>query len=184
MITYTDLITLIEGKTSAMQRRRNQRGYSHAAIKSEFEDRPSLLLTTRKKKVKQEDEKEIDESIDDFPEEELEIFTEQQLILESLNTKDRKDISMRFKKNANIRNRAEKFALSHKADNETIEHRARKMAILLLKKKLAKKPLNSLSVVEKQRLEDLIKKKGVIVEKIAKKLKQKILKLERDRLNK
>lgn len=55
---------------------------------------------------------------------------------------------------------------------------------MLLKKKLAKKPLDKLSVQEKEHLEDLIKKKHNIVAKIAAKLKQKILKLERDRLEK
>jgi hypothetical protein len=180
MITYTELLTLLEGKTSAMQRRRNQRGFSHAAIKSEFEDRPSLIVKTKKRRPIKNDDDVLDEDVSD---EELEVFAEE-FLLESLNTKDRKDIALKFKEHKNEKNRAEKIALSHKASRETIEHRAHKMAILLLKKKLAKKPLDSLSIVEKQRLEDLIKKKSIIVDKLSKRLVQKILKLERNRLNK
>jgi len=175
MIKYKAFLDLIEGKTSAAQRRRDQRGYGFGDIKQEFKNRPSVIVKTKREK-EEEDEDTKNESIDD---EELD-----DIIAESLNTQDRKAIALRFKHNAHTRDRKEKIALSHKADEKTIEERARKMAILLMKKKLAKKPLDSLSVVEKQRLEDLVKKKATLVNKLAIRLKQKILKLERARLNK
>lgn len=198
MITYKELISLIEGKTSAAQRRRNQRGFSHNEIKNEYSDRPSLVVSVKKvRKNQKEQEKEDDRIAKDsalkediefnklISEEELDIFLEEELYLESnMNIKARHDVALRFKKSEHTRERAAKLALSHKADEATIEHRARKMAVMLMKKKLAKKPLDKLSVQEKEHLEDLIKKKHIIVDKLAAKLKQKILKLERKRLEK
>lgn len=197
MIKYKELLLTLEGKTSAAQRRRNQRGYSHNEIKGEYNDRPSLVVSVKRirqnnkdqqketERLEKDENKPIKEEIEDITEEDLDNIISEELYLESnLNIKARHDIALRFKKSEHSRETAEKKALSHKADTATIEHRAHKMAIMLLKKKLAKKPLDKLSVQEKEHLEDLIKKKHNIVAKIAAKLKQKILKLERDRLEK
>lgn len=197
MIKYKELLLTLEGKTSAAQRRRNQRGYSHNEIKGEYNDRPSLVVSVKRirqnnkdqqketERLEKDENKPIKEEIEDITEEDLDNIISEELYLENnLNIKARHDIALRFKKSEHSRETAEKKALSHKADTATIEHRAHKMAIMLLKKKLAKKPLDKLSVQEKEHLEDLIKKKHNIVAKIAAKLKQKILKLERDRLEK
>ncbi len=197
MIKYKELLLTLEGKTSAAQRRRNQRGFSHNEIKGEYNDRPSLVVSVKRirqnnkdqqketERLEKDENKPIKEEIEDITEEDLDNIISEELYLESnLNIKARHDIALRFKKSEHSRETAEKKALSHKADTATIEHRAHKMAIMLLKKKLAKKPLDKLSVQEKEHLEDLIKKKHNIVAKIAAKLKQKILKLERDRLEK
>lgn len=197
MITYRELVLTLEGKTTAAQRRRNQRGFSHNEIKGEYNDRPSLVVSVKRirqnnkdqakeqSRLENDDDKTVKEELEDITEEELDDIICEELFLENkLNIKDRHDIALRFKKSEHSRETAEKKALSHKADSATIEHRAHKMAIMLMKKKLAKKPLDKLSVQEKEHLEDLIKKKSNIVNKIAAKLKQKILKLERDRLEK
>ncbi len=197
MIKYKELLLTLEGKTSAAQRRRNQRGFSHNEIKGEYNDRPSLVVNIKRirqnnkdqqketERLEKDENKPIKEEIEDITEEDLDNIISEELYLENnLNIKARHDIALRFKKSEHSRETAEKKALSHKADTATIEHRAHKMAIMLLKKKLAKKPLDKLSVQEKEHLEDLIKKKHNIVAKIAAKLKQKILKLERDRLEK
>ena len=197
MIKYKELLLTLEGKTSAAQRRRNQRGYSHNEIKGEYNDRPSLVVSVKRirqnnkdqqketERLEKDENKPIKEEIEDITEEDFYNIISEELYLENnLNIKARHDIALRFKKSEHSRETAEKKALSHKADTATIEHRAHKMAIMLLKKKLAKKPLDKLSVQEKEHLEDLIKKKHNIVAKIAAKLKQKILKLERDRLEK
>lgn len=198
MIKYKELLLTLEGKTSAAQRRRNQRGYSHNEIKGEYNDRPSLVVSVKRirqnnkdqqketERLEKDENKPIKEAIEDIiTEEELDNIISEELYLESnLNIKARHDIALRFKRSEHSRETAEKKALSHKADTATIEHRAHKMAIMLMKKKLAKKPLDKLSVQEKEHLEDLIKKKHNIVAKLAAKLKQKILKLERDRLEK
>lgn len=197
MITYRELVLTLEGKTTAAQRRRNQRGFSHNEIKGEYNDRPSLVVSVKRirqnnkeqakeqARLENDDDKTVKEELDDITEEELDDIISEELFLENkLNIKDRHDIALRFKKSEHSRETAEKKALSHKADSATIEHRAHKMAIMLMKKKLAKKPLDKLSVQEKEHLEDLIKKKANIVNKIAAKLKQKILKLERGRLEK
>lgn len=197
MITYRELVLTLEGKTTAAQRRRNQRGFSHNEIKGEYNDRPSLVVSVKRirqnnkdqakeqARLENDDDKTVKEELEDITEEELDDIISEELFLENkLNIKARHDIALRFKKSEHSRETAEKKALSHKADSATIEHRAHKMAIMLMKKKLAKKPLDKLSVQEKEHLEDLIKKKANIVNKIAAKLKQKILKLERDRLEK
>lgn len=197
MLKYRDFLLTLEGKTSAAQRRRNQRGYSHNEIKGDYNDRPSLMIRVKQirkdnkdkeketERLEKEENKAIKEEIEDIiSEEELDDIIEEELLESKLNIKARHDIALRFKKSEHNRETAEKKALSHKADEATIAHRAHKMAIMLLKKKLAKKPLDKLSVQEKEHLEDLIKKKANIVNKIAAKLKQKILKLERNRLEK
>ena len=197
MITYRELVLTLEGKTTATQRRRNQRGFSHNEIKGEYNDRPSLVISVKRirqnnkdqakeqARLENDDNKTVKEELEDITEEELDDIISEELFLENkLNIKSRHDIALRFKKSEHSRETAEKKALSHKADSATIEHRAHKMAIMLMKKKLAKKPLDKLSVQEKEHLEDLIKKKANIINKIATKLKQKILKLERDRLEK
>lgn len=179
MIKYKTFLSLIEGKTSAAQRRRNERGYGYQDIKQKYDDRESLIVKTKREKKDEDEDDEDGQVSEEFNDDELD-----SIILEELNTQDRKEIARRFKLNAKTRLRKEEIALSHKADEKTIEERARKMAILLIKKKFAKKSLDSLSVVEKQRLEHLLKSKSELVKRLTNKLKQKILKLERERLNK
>ena len=65
---------------------------------------------------------------------------------------------------------------------QVINRRARRLAVKLLKKRLAKKPLNKLSVGEKERIERIIKKRSQLIKRIGMKLVPRIRKVETARL--
>ena len=89
---------------------------------------------------------------------------------------------MRMKKSEVKRERAEKIALKKHSTGKVLVKRARRMAEKALKMKLAKKPLNSLSVVEKERLEARIAKMRPVVTRLAMKMTNKVRKIENERL--
>jgi hypothetical protein len=90
----------------------------------------------------------------------------------------------RFARTEPKRERAIQIALRKHSDSKVINKRARKLAIKFLKKKIAKKDLNKLSVPEKERLERIIEKSGKTIDRIAMKMVPKIRKIENQRLEK
>ena len=89
---------------------------------------------------------------------------------------------MRMKKTAVRRERAAKIALAKHSTGKVLARRARRMAEKALKLKLVKKPLNKLSVAEKERLEARIAKMRPIVTRLAMKMTNKVRKIENERL--
>lgn len=89
---------------------------------------------------------------------------------------------MRMKKTAARRERAAKIALAKHSTGKVLARRARRMAEKALKLKLVKKPLNKLSVAEKERLEARIAKMRPIVTRLAMKMTNKVRKIENERL--
>jgi nicotinic acid mononucleotide adenylyltransferase len=89
---------------------------------------------------------------------------------------------MRMKKTEAKRERAEKIALKKHSTGNVLAKRARRMAEKALKMKLAKKPLTSLSVAEKERLEARIAKMRPVVTRLAMKMTNKVRKIENERL--
>lgn len=78
--------------------------------------------------------------------------------------------------------RSKKIALKKKSNNAVLIKRARKLAIKMMKEKLAKKKLGSMSVADKMRIERIVAKRGATIDKIAKRLMPKIRKIEQARL--
>jgi hypothetical protein len=70
------------------------------------------------------------------------------------------------------------------SNTATINNRARRMAIKTIKQRLAKKPLNKLSVAEKERLEQRISRMKPVLNRIAMRMAPRVRRLERDRLRK
>ena len=64
----------------------------------------------------------------------------------------------------------------------TINGRARKLAVKLLKQRIAKKPLDKLSIGEKERLEKMLAKRKTLINRLAMKLVSRVRKVETDRL--
>lgn len=89
---------------------------------------------------------------------------------------------LRMKKTAAKRERAEKIALAKHSTGKVLARRARRMAEKALKLKLVKKPLNKLSVAEKERLEARIAKMRPLVTRLAMKMTNKVRKIENERL--
>jgi nicotinic acid mononucleotide adenylyltransferase len=76
-----------------------------------------------------------------------------------------------------------KIALKRSSPQSTINKRARRLAIKNLKMRIAKKPLKSLSVAEKERLEQRVSKMKPILNRIAMRLAPKVRQIEKSRLS-
>ena len=104
-------------------------------------------------------------------------------ITEVLSRMERIRAAIRFKQSASKRERKMKIALHTKSTPAKINHRARVMAVKIMKQKLAKKPLSQLSIQEKERIERIIKRKGKVLNRMSLKLVSKIRKIESNRLH-
>ena len=80
------------------------------------------------------------------------------------------------------RERAVKIALKKKSSGEVLAKRARRIAIKMIEKKLARKPLNTLSVAEKERIEARIQRMKPIIAKVAMKMLPRVRQVEKSRL--
>ena len=119
--------------------------------------------------------------VDDETGEHIEDIKEE-VINEVLSRTERMKAKARFARTKSKRERKVKIALKSRSSSETINKRARRLAIQLMKKRLARKPLNTLSVGEKERLEKVISKRKTLVNRLAMKLAPKVRRIESDRL--
>ena len=117
----------------------------------------------------------------DLPDEEYEL-DESSLILEVLSRMERIKSRLRFARTAGQRQRKLKIALRTHSSSDRLHHRARTMAVRLMKTRLARKPLASLSMQEKERIERLIAKRSKSIAKMAIKLAPKIKQIEKTRI--
>lgn len=76
-----------------------------------------------------------------------------------------------------------KVALKRSSPQPVINKRARRLAIKAIKQRIAKKPLSSLSVAEKERLEQRIAKMKPVLNRIAMKLAPRVRQIEKQRLS-
>ena len=117
--------------------------------------------------------------VDDETGETLEESSE---ILEVLSRAERMKARVRFAKSKVKREIKARLALRRRSNNKTFANRARRAAIKAMKMKIAKKPLNQLSVAEKERVERLVARRKKAIDRIALKLTPRIKQIERDRL--
>ena len=106
----------------------------------------------------------------------------EEMIVEVLSRAERIRTKIRFAKSEAKRERRLVIALHTRSTPKKLSMRARRIAIKLLKKRIAKKPLNSLSVPERERIEKIVEMNKALVDRIAMKLAPKVRKLENDRL--
>lgn len=108
----------------------------------------------------------------------------EQLVLEVLSRMERMRARIRIRKTAAKRQRAEKIALKRYSDMKTINKRARRLAIKLMKKRMLRgRDVSKMSVPEKERMERFIETRKAIVARIATRLAPRIRKLEKNRLS-
>ena len=177
----------------------HQPGSAHS---SNYERIRKIHLKVHEEKEEDEDEKEpseeeLDEMINALSEEDfLEVYDEDDFetidengnvcedvaLNEVLSKVERIRARMRMKKTESKRERAEKIALKKHSTGKVLSKRARRMAEKALKLKLAKKPLETLSVAEKERLEARIAKMRPVVTRMAMKMTNKVRKIENERL--
>jgi len=129
-----------------------------------------------------EDEETGEQVPDDELEEENPKVNEAAL-LEVLSRAERIRQKIRFAKTSAKRKRSMKLALKTHSSTAKINTRARRLAIKLMKQRIAKKPLNTLSVGEKERLERIIHKRKAVINRVAMKLTSRIRKIESNRLS-
>jgi hypothetical protein len=107
---------------------------------------------------------------------------EKETINEVLSRAERIKAKARFAKTAAKRERKTKIALKTRSSSSTINARARRLAIELMKKRIAKKPLSQLSISEKERLEKIIAGRKTLLNRLAMKLVPKVRSIENNRL--
>lgn len=148
------------------------------------------------------DDSEIDDMIDDLDDEdfydaydddELHIVDsetgehvddlKEEVLNEVLSRAERIRAKMRFAKTAAKRERRLQIALHTRSSAPKINQRARRMAVMMMKKRLAKKPLDKLSVGEKERIERIIERRKQVIGRIAMKMVPRIRKIESERLS-
>lgn len=108
---------------------------------------------------------------------------QEDVILEVLSRAERIRAKLRFARSEAKRERKTAIALKTHSSTSTLNKRARRLAITNMKKRLAKKPLDKLSVAEKERLELMLSKRKKLIDRLAMRLVPKVKKTENDRLS-
>lgn len=119
--------------------------------------------------------------VDDETGEVKESFELEQLS-EVLSRIERMKAKITMRKSAAKRERAEKIALKRRSSGAVLAKRARRIAVKTIEKSLARKPLNKLSVGEKERLEARIARMGNVITRLAAKMIPRVRKVEKERL--
>lgn len=108
---------------------------------------------------------------------------EQTTLNEVLSRMERVRARSRMAKTKTKRMAKEKIALKKRSSTEVINRRARRMAVKAMEKRLARnKPLESLSVPEKERIERIIARRKAVISRLAMKIVPHVRAIEKDRL--
>ena len=128
--------------------------------------------------------------IDDETGEELEADEEEEkkleesTLMEVLSRIERMKAKARIRRTKAKRERATKIALKRYSNTATINKRARRLAIKLMKKRLTRgRDVSKLSVGEKERIERFIERRKAIIGRIAMRLAPRVRKVEKARLS-
>jgi hypothetical protein len=108
---------------------------------------------------------------------------EKEEVNEALGRAERIKRGIRFKRTEAKRERKKAIALKRMSNSATINKRARRHAIQMMKMRLARKPLDTLSVQEKERLETFVSKRKALIDRMAKRIAPKIRQIEKTRLS-
>ena len=143
------------------------------------------------------DKLEDDELLEAYEEDELSLIDEETgeelqqhpdedkiSIMEVLSRTERMKAKFRLRRTASKRARSTKIALKRYSSTDTINKRARRLAIMLMKKRMLRgRNPSQVSIGEKERIERAIAKRKNIVGRIASKLVSRIRKVEKARMS-
>lgn len=115
---------------------------------------------------------------------ELDDGSEEEKIDEVMTRQGRIQAKARFRRSQSKRLRNAKIALKRRSSSDKLQKKARRLAVQVLKRKLAKKDINKLSISEKERLERMVARRGKVITRMVGKLVNKIKKIENNRLAK
>lgn len=119
----------------------------------------------------------------DTDEEILSHVKEDNQLFEVMSRAERIQARIRFLRSAPKRERRMQLALRRHSDVKTLNKRARRLAIAMLKQKIAKKPASELTVAEKERIERILATRKSMVDRLAMKLVPRVRKIEQERLS-
>ncbi len=128
--------------------------------------------------------------VDDETGEELEADEEEEkkleesTLMEVLSRIERMKAKARIRRTKAKRERATKIALKRYSDTKTINKRARRLAIKLMKSRLLRgRDASKISVGEKERIERIIERRKAVIGRIAMRLSPRVRKIEKARLS-
>jgi len=126
-----------------------------------------------------------DETGEELPkDEEEEKKLDEAALMEVLSRMERIKAKARIRRTASKRERATKIALKRYSDTKTVNKRARRLAIKLMKQRLVRgRDPSKLSVGEKERIERMIEKRKAIIGRVAMRLVSRVRKVEKARLS-
>ena len=125
-----------------------------------------------------------DETGEEIPKCEEEAALDEQALMEVLSRAERMKAKFRIRRTASKRERATKIALKRYSNTATINKRARRLAITLMKKRLLRgRDASKLSVGEKERIERTIEKRKAVIGRIATRLAPRVRKVEKARMS-
>lgn len=102
---------------------------------------------------------------------------------EVLSRAERMRAKMRFARTSSKRERRMKVVLKTRSSSATINKRARRLAINLIKQRIMKKPASQLTVGEKERVERMLAKRKNLINRLSMKLAPRVRKIENERLS-
>jgi len=125
-----------------------------------------------------------DETGEEIPKSAEEDALDEQAIMEVLSRIERMKAKFRLRRTAAKRERATKIALKRYSNSATINKRARRLAIKLMKKRLLRgRDPSKISVGEKERIERTLEKRKPIIGRIATRLAPRVRKVEKARMS-
>ena len=108
---------------------------------------------------------------------------ESEQLQEVLSRMERIKAKMRFARSKSKRERKIQIALRTRSSQEKLNGRARKLAVKMMKQRIAKKSPDQMSVAEKERVERIVAKRKGAINRLAMKLVPRIKKIESERLS-
>jgi hypothetical protein len=125
-----------------------------------------------------------DETGEEIPKSDEEDALDEQAIMEVLSRIERMKAKFRIRRTAAKRERATKIALKRYSNTATINKRARRLAIKLMKQRLLRgRDISKLSVGEKERIERALEQRKAIIGRIATRLVPRVRKVEKARMS-
>jgi hypothetical protein len=125
-----------------------------------------------------------DETGEEIPKSAEEDALDEQALMEVLSRIERMKAKFRIRRTAAKRERATKIALKRYSNTATINKRARRLAIKLMKQRLLRgRDVSKLSVGEKERIERTIQKRKAVIGRIATRLAPRVRKVEKARMS-
>ena len=121
--------------------------------------------------------------VDDETGEEIKEDMNEEQLNEVLSRSERMRARIRFLRTASKRQRRLKIVLTRRSDAKTINKRARRLAINLIKQRIARKPVSQMNIGEKERIEKMLQSRKALIDRLAMKLVPRIRRVETDRMS-